>query len=181
MPWTMDRDFSIQSRDKSSGEIYYVDDPEEGYDFHFTREGSGMKTRYVGFQIARRDTPLSKDEENAEEWLDYIAKNPLTECLNYYEIEHIEAAFAGAKKADDDDDDDEEEEEAPRTRRSRKGREEVDDDEDDDEDEIDDEDDGLDGDDDDEEEEEEEKPKRRGRKSSKDTSRGDRKLRKRKK
>tara|TARA_R110000744_G_scaffold29871_6_gene71012 strand:+ start:12524 stop:13600 length:1077 start_codon:yes stop_codon:yes gene_type:complete len=139
-PWTLEKDWAKQCLDSETGEVLYVDDPQEGYDFFFSREGKGMKTKYTGAKVARRESALSRDDDQAEEWLEFVMENPLPEVINYYSAEHIEKVLSGtgAKKASRDDDDEEEEDERP-TRSSRtsgrKRKPEPDDDDDDEDDE----------------------------------------------
>ena len=97
MPWTIDRDISKLVVDKRSGEVLPIDHPEEGYDIEFERKGTGMKTEYLGLQIARRSSDLGE-----EKWLDYVVDHPLPEVLKFYEEAYIKAVFAGASKSDDD-------------------------------------------------------------------------------
>ena len=54
MPWTVDRDITATCRDRQTGEIYYIDHPELGYDVSFEKKGTALNTDYVGVQIARR-------------------------------------------------------------------------------------------------------------------------------
>ena len=184
MPWTMDRDLTKHMIDKTTGDILEVDDPEDGYDCEFEREGTGMKTKYVAIAVARRSSPLSDDEDEAQEWLEFVMQNPLPDVLNYYSYDHIEKVFGAAEPApvDDDDDDDDDDDGPPVRTRKRRGRDddEDEDDEDDDEpapkrkkkkgkkvkevlEEIDDEDEELDDDDDDEDDQ----PKKKKRKKDK--------------
>jgi hypothetical protein len=110
MPWTVDRDIAALSIHKKSGEVLCVDDPDEGYDIEFRRDGTGRKTKYSAMQIQRSDSPLSADEDEANDWLDFISENPLPDLLNFFEYEYIQNVFAGKKSKSDD----EEEEETPR-------------------------------------------------------------------
>lgn len=96
MPWTVDRDICKLSID-DSGEIIYIDDPEKGYDVLVSREGEGVQTRYNGIQIARRTSPLGKDE-----WLEFVIKNPLSECLHYYDASYIKSIFIGKPKHEEE-------------------------------------------------------------------------------
>jgi len=187
MPWTVDRDFATLSEDKDSGEVLAVDDPEEGYDLSFSREGSGLKTKYVGAKIARKPSPLHDDDETKDEWLAFIEKNPLPSVLRYFDAEHIAGIFAGGSKDDDEDEDDEDEK--PRSRRGKKRDDDDDDDDDvddgdeddeldeyidgdDDDDDSDDDDDFDEADDDDDEDDEDERPPT-GRKRGRTRSRSD--------
>lgn len=102
MPWTVDRDIVKVSVDRSTGEVLPIDHPDEGYDVEFDKNGSKDRTEYVGIAIARRSSPLGKDE-----WLDYAMDNPLPDQLNYFDYDHIAKAFGGAsshRERDRDDD-----------------------------------------------------------------------------
>jgi hypothetical protein len=126
MAWTIDRDLANLSIDKRTGEYLALDDPEEGYDVEFSRTGKGLKTKYVGVQVARKPSPLADDADLAEDWLKFITENPLTEVLQFFDYDHIEAVAKGVKEADDE----EEEDEPPN---KSKARQVEDDDDDDDE------------------------------------------------
>ena len=90
MPWTVDRDIVKVSVDKSNGEVLPIDHPEEGYDVEFEKKGAKDRTEYLGVAIARRSSPLGKDE-----WLDYAMDNPLPDQLNYFDYDHIAKVFNG--------------------------------------------------------------------------------------
>jgi hypothetical protein len=90
MPWTVDRDIVKVSVDKSTGEVLPIDHPDEGYDVEFEKKGAKDRTEYLGVAIARRSSPLGK-----EEWLDYAIDNPLPEQLNYFDYDHIAKVFNG--------------------------------------------------------------------------------------
>lgn len=105
MPWTLDRDIVKVSIDRTNGEVLPIDHPDEGYDVTFEKKGSKNRTEYLGVSIARRSTPLGKDE-----WLDFAQDNPLPEQLIYYDYDHIAKVFSGGGKGgssrhDDRDDD----------------------------------------------------------------------------
>lgn len=156
MPYSVDKDITLRCEDKRTGEVLPIDDPEEGYDVEFVREGSKLKTKYTAVEIARTSTPLSDDEDEQEQWLQFIEDHCLPECLNFYNYEYIAGVFKGGKRVQDDDEEEEEDDPKPRRRRSRaddedekprrRGRRSLDEDED-------------------EEGEEEEKPKRSRRRS----------------
>lgn len=90
MPWGLDRDITNISKDKSSGEVYKVDHPRDGFDVEFVKKGAKMRTEYVSVAIARRSSDLGKDE-----WLEYAQDNPLPKMLNYYSYDHIKKAMGG--------------------------------------------------------------------------------------
>ena len=138
MPWTVDRDISKLSINKENGELLPIDHPDEGYDVLFDMDGpkGGMK-KYVGMEIARKSSPISKNDDRQEEWLQFITDNPVVDCLNFYSEQHIEACF-GAAAPDDDDEDERVSRKSRGSSSKAKGRDDDDDDDgDDDEDEED--------------------------------------------
>lgn len=115
MPWTMDRDFSALAEDKKTREVLPIDDPEDGYDISFGREGKGRQVRYIGLQVDRRPSALADDEETAARWLKYIQKRPIPDMVvseTYDELKEILEGTPAPKdekkrsRGDDDDDDD---------------------------------------------------------------------------
>ena len=115
MSWTLDKDLCKLVVDKRTGEVYQIDDPDDGYDVEFTREGKGLKTKYSGLAIGRKPTPLDCDAA-----LEHAVSHPIPELLVYYDYDHILAAFSGKKAKKDDDED------AKPARRSAKKEEEED-------------------------------------------------------
>lgn len=107
------------------GEILQIDDPFEGYDIEFTRQGKGQKTQYTGTKIARRSTPLTESEKRTDKWLRFcMEEHPIEECLRYYESEYVEGLLHGKSSKSDSED------ERPRTRsESKRGRDEDEEDE----------------------------------------------------
>lgn len=102
MPSGLDRDIVKVSVDKASGEVLQIDHPEDGYDLTFEKNGTGIKTKYEGVAIARRSSPLGKDQ-----WLEFAMENPLPDQLHFYDYDHIAKVFngKGAHKEKDRDDD----------------------------------------------------------------------------
>lgn len=94
MPKSFDTDLISISQDKRTGEILQIDDPVEGYDIDFERQGSKDRTRYVGLSVARRSSELGNDD-----WRDFAFENPLPSILNFYPYEHLAAAFGGSASA----------------------------------------------------------------------------------
>ena len=90
MPAGVDRDLLSRTTDKRSGEILRLDDPDEGYDVEFTKEGQGLKTKYVGIGLSRRSSPLGK-----EAWRDFVYDNPIPKVLKFYSYDHILSEFGG--------------------------------------------------------------------------------------
>jgi len=99
MPAGLDKDIVMISEDKSTGEVLNIDDPEEGYDVIFEKNGKAMTTKYEGVTIARRSSPLGRDE-----WLEFANDNPIPDQLLYYDYDHIATIFngGGAVKNDRD-------------------------------------------------------------------------------
>jgi hypothetical protein len=116
MSTTLDREFAAQSVDSETGEVLRIDHPYEGFDIIFSREGTGLKTKYSGLKIARNPSPISSDEQEMDEWLAFVKDYPLSDALKFYEYEKIQKAFGGQTSRKNDD-----EEERP----TRKGLEEA--------------------------------------------------------
>lgn len=91
----MDKDITKLETDPSSGEVLLPDHPDDGYDFSFTRTGSGLKTKYSGFQFLRRASPLSEDPVKQEEWLKYITDHPIDEMLIYKDADYLQRQLDG--------------------------------------------------------------------------------------
>ena len=106
-PQTVDKDIATLCFDVDTKEVLYIDDPEKGQDFRFYKEGQGLKTKYNAAQMKLLTAgPIHEDEELQNEWLDYIEKNPIPECLQFYDYDHIASAFGGQARVDRDDDED---------------------------------------------------------------------------
>ena len=148
MPMGMFKDIQSRSIDKKNDEVIYIDDPDEGFDIQFRREGADIKTRYVSIEVDRDPSPLAGKASKQEDWLDYITDNPLPDILNFFDAEHIEKVLFGKSerrkgRGGDEEEDrrgggrrergrrDEEEEEsredaAPRSKRARRGEDDED-------------------------------------------------------
>jgi len=95
MPWTIDRDICARAYDKRTKEVFNVDDPDNGFDISFTREGEGLKTKYLGIDIARRPSPISDAPSTQEKLMDFVITNPIPSILIERTAEEISKAFAG--------------------------------------------------------------------------------------
>lgn len=113
MARTIDVDLGYRSVDKQTGDLLPLYNISKGYDIEFTREGTGVKTRYTGIEISRHCNPLHDDPDTVDEWLDFVEENPVPSVFMFYDYEHIEGAFSGKPKATtpvpvtDDEDEDE--------------------------------------------------------------------------
>lgn len=97
MPFTVDKDISIGRRDKRGGTVLQIDNPDDGYDVEFTY-AAPTKTapgKFSGIIVARRDSSLSDDTKQLDAWLDYVANNPIPDCLNYFDNDYISKVYAG--------------------------------------------------------------------------------------
>ncbi len=95
-PFTVDKDFANLSFDEDTGEVVLLDEPNEGCDIRFYREGKGLNTDYPASKMKiMKPSPISDDAGAMQEILDYITANPLPDVLNYYSYAHIAAVFNG--------------------------------------------------------------------------------------
>lgn len=89
MPWTIDRDVAKISKDRRSGELYAIDDPQDGYDLSFDKTGENITTKYAGFQLSRK--PTSVDDKH----IDYVVENPLPETFLWRNYDEINELYQG--------------------------------------------------------------------------------------
>ncbi len=101
LPLTLFREINLRSMDKKTGAVVLIDDPENGYDLFFTKEGTGKKTKYISVEIDRDPTPIHDNEKRQDQWLEYLAENALPDVLNYFEPDHIEQVLFGRGGSDD--------------------------------------------------------------------------------
>ena len=80
---------------RSTGEPVFVDDPTDGWDILFMKEGKGMLTKYSGVRKDDEPTPLHVDPETAAKWLQEAETKCLKEQLNYKSYEHIKSVLFG--------------------------------------------------------------------------------------
>ena len=85
-PYTLDRDFAKVAKDRQTGEVYAIDDPYEGYDITFDKEGKGRGTKYTGVQLARR--PTSVPDSILEKALQYTIPH-LLRWRSYDEVARL--------------------------------------------------------------------------------------------
>jgi hypothetical protein len=89
MPASIDANIVDQMDDVDTGEFRMVDDPYEGHDVAFKRDGQGINTKYTGEQIAPKPTPLSTNEAQMKAWMDEFERYKLTDLLVAYPASHI--------------------------------------------------------------------------------------------
>ena len=91
----VDDQLSFACIDRQANEVIPIADPYEGYDIFISRTGTGLMTRYSGATIARRPSPLSRDQATQDGWLGYIEENPLTSVLIYHDQDKVAELFQG--------------------------------------------------------------------------------------
>ena len=117
-PWTVDKDFCNLSFDEDTREVIMVDDPEEGCDIRFYKEGTGLTTKYDAAKMRlMKPSRLHEDEKLMDEWLEFAQENSIPDCLNFFDYDHIASVFEGHVTKPDDD-----EAPKPRTLNVGKGR-----------------------------------------------------------
>lgn len=108
--WTQDRDVTALCINERTGEILMIDHPDKGYDVSFKRTGTGLKTKYYGWQIDRSDSPINESEKVQDGILEYVRDNPIPDVLNFYDYDYLKGVLTGAvsKKEQGEDEGDEE-------------------------------------------------------------------------
>jgi hypothetical protein len=123
-PFTLDKALANLSFDEDTKEILELDNPEEGCDVRFYKEGSGLKTDYPAEKIKIFDKgPLCDDQDLQDDWLEFVSKNPLPTVLEFHDYDHINGVFNGQVGSRDSAKKDDEE----KPRSTRKARDEEDD------------------------------------------------------
>ena len=106
-PFTADTDFVNLSIDEDTKEVIYVDDPKEGCDIRFYKEGQGIGTKYPAARMKiLAPSPISEDKGLQKDWLAFVKDNPVPDCLEYFSYDHISEAFDGVIGSYDDDKED---------------------------------------------------------------------------
>lgn len=95
-PFTFDKALANVSFDEDTGEVIFIDDPEQGCDVRFYKEGTGLKTNYDASKMRlMKPSPIHQDEKLQDQWLEYVQQNPIPECLQFYDYAHISNVFNG--------------------------------------------------------------------------------------
>jgi gp32 DNA binding protein like len=95
MPWTVDRDINMKATDRTTGAIYQLDNPEEGYNVYFQRKGQGRNTEYPGASIEVARNPTSIDMQ----LLDLVIEHPIPSILIWRDYDMVKALFDGGADA----------------------------------------------------------------------------------
>jgi len=72
-----------------TGVLYHADDPDEGYDIAFEKEGEGRNTQYGAIRLAREASSVEAKH------IRFIVNNPLESILRWRTYEEIERMYKG--------------------------------------------------------------------------------------
>lgn len=89
IPWKNDREISLICKDPENGALYHIDNPFEGYDLIFTKEGELTNTNYTGWQLSRRASSI--DLKHVE----YAVKHPVPTTLLFKGYPEMKAILVG--------------------------------------------------------------------------------------
>jgi hypothetical protein len=91
MPYTVDRDIAKACKDRSTGEHYFIDRPDDGYDVYFDRDGQQMLTKYTGVALAKRPSPVAP---KIVEWLETHSQHEARHWRDYVEVKRLYEEWA---------------------------------------------------------------------------------------
>lgn len=97
----IDGEISGQTINRRNGSYIDVVHPEDGYDLEFTRQGTGLGTKYNGFKFMREPSSVSDSDRRFNEWMDVASERPLDQILVWYSADEIKAEMFGDEKQDD--------------------------------------------------------------------------------
>lgn len=99
--WTQDRDVSALCINERSGTVLMIDHPDTGYDVSFKRQGTGLKTKYYGWQVSREESSIHDKQSVQDEILDYIKDNPIPDLLNFFDYDYLKGVLSGVVAKED--------------------------------------------------------------------------------
>jgi hypothetical protein len=91
----IDQEVRKQSLDRQTGQYTVVEDPYDGYDIYFYKNGKGRNTKYTGVSKAPRSTTVD------QYFLDYIAAVPVPDTLLWRDYAMVKALYEGGMDAGD--------------------------------------------------------------------------------
>ena len=97
MPYTLDQQISMVARDPSTGKWTLIDNPQDGFDIYFYREGEGLSTKYTGVQMARRASPV------ADRHIEWVDRNPLPNTLKIRDYDEVKRLYEGLVSGEESD------------------------------------------------------------------------------
>jgi hypothetical protein len=102
MPYTIDRDLANLVIDPEGDGVYPIDNPDDGYDLYFKREGKNQRTKYMGVKLSRNSSYMARDKQDQDDWLQYILDNPLPDCVVMATPAHIEDELSAGVRINKD-------------------------------------------------------------------------------
>jgi hypothetical protein len=94
MAYTIDRELAKASKDRSTGQYYFIDDPENGYDIYFDRAGDGLMTKYSGVALSRRPSSIPP---HILEWLE---DHKLPDVLRHRSYDEVKRLYEGGGRGE---------------------------------------------------------------------------------
>lgn len=89
MPWTLDKEISMVCKDRETGQLYQIDNPESGYDVFFNKTGEKELTKYSGVALSRRESAIDN------KYLAYVIEHPAPSTLLWRSYEEVTLLFGG--------------------------------------------------------------------------------------
>jgi hypothetical protein len=108
------------SEDEDTGEVLFIDSPEDGHDvrFMYTPPKGTVPGKYDNLGVIQKSSAVGNDEA-----LDFVRDNALPNLVVYHDYERIKKVLEGGvgfSSNDEEEDDDDDEHEEKKTRRSSK-------------------------------------------------------------
>jgi hypothetical protein len=94
MPQTLDQAITKVAKDRTTGQYYFVDHHEEGYDVYFDKEGESLNTKYTGVSLAKRASAVP---EVIVEW---AAEHAIPDCLHWRDYDEVNRLYMGAGRGE---------------------------------------------------------------------------------
>lgn len=124
--WNLEKKLQLRSQNKKTGRVLPIDDPDNGYDISFRREGKGLNTQYINESVEHESSPLFENEARYNKTIDFITENPLPDMLILHDAEYLDKIYRGKKGSKKDREEDEDEKEERGSRRSVRTKEDED-------------------------------------------------------
>jgi hypothetical protein len=125
--WQLEKALQLRMQNKKTGAVLAIDDPDNGHDISFRREGKMLNTRYINEDIDRDPSPLHEKQSTQDKWMDFIVENPLPDMLIIHDYDYLDKIYRGKKGSKKDREEDAEEEKPTRSSRNRSSEEGEDD------------------------------------------------------
>jgi hypothetical protein len=90
----IDQEISNRARDRRTGKMRNVDNPYEGHDIYFNKEGEKDRTQYTGVEVDPDATQIPDLEKN----LTFILEHPLDAVVRHRTYQQVRALFEGCAR-----------------------------------------------------------------------------------